>query len=176
MPTAPAAGKLVPRKELEALEKRLTAQPEEALKQQQEREELDTEPQTLREQPAEVRAVAQQEPDTHDHSEADTRSKAPSLAHIVRSLVGLDRAAAQAALSQFLNDKSLSPQQIRFVEMVIDQLTARGMMDATALYEPPFSNVHAGGPEELFAGKEGVINAVFQTLESLRPQVEGLVG
>ena len=41
------------------------------------------------------------------------------------TLVGLDRSAAQAAFSEFLNDRSLSPQQIRFVEMVIDQLTAR---------------------------------------------------
>ena len=88
----------------------------------------------------------------------------------------MDRAAAQAAFSQFLNDRSLTPQQIRFVEMVIDQLTARGIMDASALYEPPFSNLHAGGPDELFAGKENVINAVFKTLKSLEPQVHGLAG
>jgi type I restriction enzyme R subunit len=104
------------------------------------------------------------------------RSEAPSLAHFVRSLVGMDRTAAQAAFSQFLNDRSLAPQQIRFVEMVIDQLTARGVMDASALYEPPFSNLHAGGPDELFAGKETVINAVFQILASLQPQVHGLAG
>jgi type I restriction enzyme R subunit len=48
------------------------------------------------------------------------RSEAPSLAHFVRSLVGLDRAAAQAAFSGFLNDRSLTPPQIRFVEMVIE--------------------------------------------------------
>ena len=59
--------------------------------------------------------------------------------------------------------------------MVIDQLTARGVMDASALYEPPFSSLHDGGPDKLFAGKETVINAVFQTLESLQPQV-GLAG
>ena len=86
----------------------------------------------------------------------------------------MDSTAAQAAISQFRNDRSLTPQQIRFVEMVIDQLTARGIMDASALYEPPFSNLHAGGPDELFAGKENVINAVFKTLKSLEPQVHGL--
>jgi len=103
-----------------------------------------------------------------------TRSEAPSLAHFVRSLVGLDPMAAQAAFSQFLTDRSLTPQQIRFVEMVIDQLTARGIMDASALYEPPFSNLHAGGPDELFAGKENVIDAVFKALKSLEPQVQGV--
>jgi hypothetical protein len=97
------------------------------------------------------------------------RSEAPSLAHFVRSLVGMDRSAAQAAFSQFLNDRSLTAQQIRFVEMVIDQLTARGVMDASPLYEPPFSNLHAGGPDELFAGKETVINAVLEVLRSFEP-------
>ena len=50
------------------------------------------------------------------------RSEAPSLAHFVRSLVGMDRVAAQEAFSGFLSDRSLTPPQIRFIEMVIDQL------------------------------------------------------
>lgn len=27
------------------------------------------------------------------------------------------------------------------------------VVDASALYEPPFSDRHAGGPDQLFAGK-----------------------
>ena len=96
------------------------------------------------------------------------RSEAPSLAHFVRNMVGMDRAAAQGAFSEFLNDRSLTPPQIRFVEMVIDQLTARGVMEASALYEAPFSSVHAGGPEELFADKGRVIEGIFEKLETLR--------
>jgi type I restriction enzyme R subunit len=99
------------------------------------------------------------------------RSGAPSLAHFVRSLVGMDRATAQAAFSTFLSDRSLTPPQIRFVEMVIDQLTSRGVITADALYEPPFSNLHAGGPEGLFAGKDNVIEGIFQALEQLAPRV-----
>ena len=87
------------------------------------------------------------------------RSEAPSLAHFVRNMVGMDRVAAQRAFSGFLSDQSLTPPQIRFVEMVIDQLTARGVMEASALYEPPFSNLHADGPEALFGGKENVIES-----------------
>ena len=34
-------------------------------------------------------------------------------------------AGAQTAFSEFLNDRSLNPQQIQFVEMVIEQLTER---------------------------------------------------
>ena len=96
------------------------------------------------------------------------RSEAPSLAHFVRNMVGMDRAAAQRAFSEFLSDQSLAPPQIRFVEMVIDQLTARGVMEASALYEPPFSNLHADGPEALFGGKENVIEGIFDTLKAVQ--------
>ena len=83
-------------------------------------------------------------------------------------MVGMDRAAAQSAFSEFLNDRSLTSAQIRFVEMVIEQLTARGVMEASALYDSPFSAVHAGGPEELFAGRGRVIEGIFEKLETLR--------
>jgi type I restriction enzyme R subunit len=104
------------------------------------------------------------------------RSEAPTLAYFVRTLVGLDRAAAQSAFSDYLSDRSLTPQQMRFVEMVIDQLTARGVMEAAALYEPPFSNLHAEGPDELFAGHEAVIEGIFDKLRGVRENVLAIAG
>ena len=98
------------------------------------------------------------------------RSDAPSLAHFVRSMVGMDRAAAQAVFSEYLSIRSLTTPQIRFIEMVIDQLTARGVMEPSALYEAPFSSVHAGGPEALFAGKSNVIEGIFEKLKALQPE------
>jgi type I restriction enzyme R subunit len=65
------------------------------------------------------------------------RSGAPSLAYFIRSMVGMDREAVQAMFSEYLSDRSLKPAQIRFIEMVIDQLTSRGVMEASALYESP---------------------------------------
>ena len=56
--------------------------------------------------------------------------------------------------------------QIRFVEMVIDQLTARGIMDAAARYEAPFSDLHASGPDALFAGSDNVIDGIFEQLKA----------
>ncbi len=103
-------------------------------------------------------------------------SGAPSLAHFVRSLVGLDRSATQSLFSGFLADRSLTPAQIRFVEMVIDQLTARGIMGASALYEPPFIHIHAGGPDELFAGKEDVIEGIFASLRAVHAGLTEGVG
>ena len=104
------------------------------------------------------------------------RSEAPSLAHFVRSLVGMDRAAAQEAFSGFLSDRSLTPPQIRFIEMVIDQLVARGVMEASALYEPPFSNLHAGGPDELFLGRENVIEGIFDKLKAVHSKLTAKTG
>ena len=98
------------------------------------------------------------------------RNDAPSLAHFVRSLVGMDRAAAQESFSEFLSNRNLTTPQIRFIEMVIDQLTARGVMEPSALYEAPFSSVHAGGPEALFAGKSNVIEGIFEKLKTLLPE------
>jgi type I restriction enzyme, R subunit len=45
-------------------------------------------------------------------------------------------------------------------------------MDSGSLYEAPFTSLHAGGPEELFQGKDNVINGIFKTLEQLQPQIE----
>jgi type I restriction enzyme, R subunit len=105
-----------------------------------------------------------------------TSSGAPSLAHFVRSLVGLDRAAAQALFSEFLSDRSLSTSQIRFIEMIIDQLTARGVMEASALYEPPFSNLHSGGPDALFVGKNQVVEGIFDKLMAVKAGLIAKVG
>ena len=104
------------------------------------------------------------------------RSEAPTLAHFVRSLVGMDRAATQEAFSSFLSDRSLTPPQIRFIEMVIDQLTARGVMEASALYEPPFSNLHAGGPDELFVGQENIIEGIFDKLKAVHSELIAKTG
>lgn len=96
------------------------------------------------------------------------RSESPSLPHFVRRLVGLDRAAAQALFSDFLSDRSLTPSQIRFVEMVIEQLTARGVMEPAALYEPPFTDLHGSGPDALFDGNERVIEGIFGRIEDVQ--------
>ena len=57
--------------------------------------------------------------------------------------------------------------------LVIEQLTARGIMEASALYEAPFSSVHSGGPDELFAGKENVIEGIFETLNAVNSRLTG---
>jgi len=104
------------------------------------------------------------------------RNGAPSLAWFVRSLVGMDRSAAQEAFAEFLNDRSLTPDQIRFVEMIIEQLTARGVMPPEALYESPFTRIHDGGPDALFSGEEDIIDALFSQLNVVHENVQAEMG
>lgn len=96
----------------------------------------------------------------------------PTLAHLVRRIVGMDRSAAKGAFATFLADRSLTAPQMRFVELIIDQLTSRGFMEPSALYEQPFSSLHSDGPEGLFAGKPNIIDGLFQTLEETLPKVQ----
>src|SRR5438874_8328883 len=57
----------------------------------------------------------------------------------------------------------------RFVEMIIEQLTALGMIEPGALYEAPFTSLHAGGPDGLFGGRSEMIAGIFQAIEATRP-------
>jgi type I restriction enzyme R subunit len=79
--------------------------------------------------------------------------------------------AANEAFATFLADRSLNSPQMRFAEFVIDQLTARGFMEPAALYEQPFSSLHAHGPEGIFAGKPNITDGLFHTLEETLPRV-----
>ncbi len=51
-----------------------------------------------------------------------------------------------------MNDpgRTLTATQSNFVRQIIDYLTLQGVMEIGALYEPPFSDHHAQGPEGLF--------------------------
>jgi type I restriction enzyme R subunit len=72
----------------------------------------------------------------------------------IRSLVGLDRNAAKEVFAEFLADGTHTANQIRYINVIIDELTGRGVMDATRLYDPPFSDLAPKGPEDLFTQEE----------------------
>lgn len=92
--------------------------------------------------------------------------KSSGLGLFVRSLIGLDRAAAKQEFEQFLNDKVYSASQIHFVNMIIDYLTQNGVMDAAMLYEAPFTDLAAAGPEGLFKVSE--IDVMVDKLQALK--------
>lgn len=54
------------------------------------------------------------------------------------------------AFDQFQCKRALSANQIEFLNMVIDYLTERGVMDPRLLYESPFTDIDAMGVEGVF--------------------------
>lgn len=68
----------------------------------------------------------------------------------MRSLIGLHREAAKEALASFLVGKTISANQIVFVNLIVDHLTERGVVEPAALYEPPFTDLTPHGPDALF--------------------------
>ena len=76
------------------------------------------------------------------------------LGLFVRSLVGMDREAAKEALAGFLVGKTLSANQIEFVNLIVNHLTEHGVMDAALLYESPFTDLTPRGPDGLFSSAQ----------------------
>ncbi|MEQ8737891.1 MAG: DEAD/DEAH box helicase family protein [Hoeflea sp.] len=88
------------------------------------------------------------------------------LGVFVRTLVGLDREAAKRAFDDFQVSRTLSADQIEFLNMIIDYLTERGVMDPRLLYESPFTDFDAMGVEGVFDSSDVV--AQIDILEDVR--------
>ncbi len=95
---------------------------------------------------------------------ASTESQGLGL--FVRSLVGLDREAATAALAGFLHNTTWTANQMEFVDLIVKHLTENGVMDVALLYEPPFTSYAPQGPDALFSSAQ--VEQLFVTLEQVR--------
>ena len=88
------------------------------------------------------------------------------LGLFARSLIGLDREAATRALGGFTKGKTLSANQIEFVGLIVEHLTAHGVMEAALLYEAPFTDLNPQGPEGVFSAKQ--VDELVGVLEFVR--------
>jgi type I restriction enzyme R subunit len=85
-----------------------------------------------------------------DSKEIESARADGGLGLFVRSLVGLDRKAATTAFSDFLVRRTLTGNQLEFVNMLIEHLTAQGVVDPGLLYESPFTDLDPLGVSGVF--------------------------
>ena len=69
------------------------------------------------------------------------------------------------AFSELLQGSKLTPDQIEFIELVVQELTQNGVVPPERLFEPPFTDINAHGPTALFpaaqvTGIVGVLNEI----------------
>lgn len=100
---------------------------------------------------------------------ARARTLHTSLPVFIRSLVGLEREAAAAAFASLVAVGTASASQLQFIEEIVQHLTEHGAMPAARLYESPFTDIHAHGPDGVFDSAK--VGLLFKALEQLDPQL-----
>lgn len=95
----------------------------------------------------------------------------------LRSLVGLDRGAAQKHFAEFIADGK-SADQIEFVSMVIEYLCKNGIVDPGMLYDSPFTDRAPDGPDGVFeeAEVDEFLTRVRQMNRTAAPDVSADAG
>lgn len=100
------------------------------------------------------------------HAITKAKEDANGLGLFIRSLIGLDRHAAMEAFAGFLDNAALSANQIHFVNLIIDELTSNGVVEPARLYEPPYTDLTARGPEALFSTEQ--VDNIVHILDAVR--------
>jgi type I restriction enzyme, R subunit len=75
---------------------------------------------------------------------------------------------ADTRTTGFLDGRNLNADQLEFVDLVIDHLTARGVMDPNLLYESPFTDFDSNGVAGVFDHADVV--RLIQILREIEPR------
>lgn len=120
-----------------------------------------------RNQPLTATDLAELEALLHEAGGSDSdieraRTLHASLPMFIRSLVGLDREAAMIAFADLIAAGTTSASQLQFINEIVQHLTEHGAMPAARLYESPFTDIHAQGPDGVFDAQR--VERLFSTL------------
>ncbi|MGL5853200.1 MAG: DEAD/DEAH box helicase family protein [Phycicoccus sp.] len=87
------------------------------------------------------------------------------LGIFIRTLVGLDRSAATEAFETYLDGTAFSADQIRFVNLIVDELTRHGVVEPARLFESPYTDHAPTGPECVFPDPD--VEVIVETLHHI---------
>jgi type I restriction enzyme R subunit len=87
------------------------------------------------------------------------------LGIFIRSIVGLDAKAAQDAFAEFLQAGKLKADQMTFIQNIISFLTKNGTIEASMLFEPPFTDVNDQGLVGVF--DDGESHKIISIIEEI---------
>jgi type I restriction enzyme, R subunit len=96
----------------------------------------------------------------------EAKERSQGLGLFIRSLVGLDREAAMLAFSDFLKESTATPDQIEFIELIVQELTVSGAMEAGRLFQSPFTDIHSQGPLGIFPSMK--VSSLVEILAEIR--------
>lgn len=87
------------------------------------------------------------------------------LGKFVRSILGLDIAAANAAFADFLQAGNLQADQMTFIQNIINYLTQNGTIEKKMLFEAPFTDMHDQGILGIFEDADAIkIISIIDTI------------
>ena len=92
--------------------------------------------------------------------------KAEGLGLFIRSLVGLDHQVATEAFGHYLDGSKFTVDQIRFVNLIVDELTANGLMEPRRLFESPYTDRAPTGPDFLFPDTD--VDVIVEILHEIK--------
>jgi type I restriction enzyme R subunit len=92
------------------------------------------------------------------------------LGNFIRELVGLDRHAAKAAFSDFLDKGHYTVAQINFVNQIVDYLTHNGVLEVKHIFESPFTDLHSESAYGFFDDDQVV--ALFGRIRAIKANSE----
>ncbi|KLU05879.1 Type I restriction-modification system, restriction subunit R [Rhodopirellula islandica] len=101
----------------------------------------------------------------HEYIE-QAKQESEGFGVFVRSLVGIDREVAKRLFGEFLQGSVYNANQIEFINLIVNQLVDHGIVDASLLYESPFTDISPQGPDAIFTSEE--VDKIMQLLDDIR--------
>lgn len=93
------------------------------------------------------------------------------LASILRGIVGLDAAAVEERFTRFAQKHPLNSQQLRFLALLKDHLRQYGGIAPAALFDAPFTSLHAEGLGGVFPN-QGQCDELVSLVKSFSTPIE----